>query len=338
MRSIKLDAYKGLACIFVVFIHCMFPGTVGTVVKGIARFAVPLFFMSAGFYCFCEDSNVIGYALKKVKHVVLLLIAGSVPWLAYEFIMNCFVGNKISISQYLTKLFAVENFTDMLLWNNLSGFLGGGGVLWFVVTLIYCYLGYAVMVKLKAERVMPLLIVLTLVIHQLVAMRLIVGTSNYNVMYETNYWLFGFPMFTIGYMMRKYDLPRLLQKRKISSRGLIMFGIVVSIVECLTYDSQLYIGSILVAVMMICDAQLNTSDSRLTRFMAYIGNRLSFVIYVMHYMIMVLLDKIVLKVLHWDALVGSYIRPVVILFATLMFAQVYVYLKEKIKYVYSKTN
>lgn len=41
MRSIKLDAYKGLACIFVVFIHCMFPGTVGTVVKGIARFAVP---------------------------------------------------------------------------------------------------------------------------------------------------------------------------------------------------------------------------------------------------------------------------------------------------------
>lgn len=338
MRSIKLDAYKGLACIFVVFIHCMFPGTVGTVVKGIARFAVPLFFMSAGFYCFCEDSNVIGYALKKVKHVVLLLIAGSVPWLAYEFIMNCFVGNKISISQYLTKLFAVENFTDMLLWNNLSGFLGGGGVLWFVVTLIYCYLGYMVMVKLKAERVMPLLIVLTLVIHQLVAMRLIVGTSNYNVMYETNYWLFGFPMFTIGYMMRKYDLPRLLQKRKISSRGLIMFGIVVSIVECLTYDSQLYIGSILVAVMMICDAQLNTSDSRLTRFMAYIGNRLSFVIYVMHYMIMVLLDKIVLKVFHWDAFVGSYIRPVVILFATLMFAQVYVYLKEKIKYVYSKTN
>ena len=45
------------------------------------------------------------------------------------------------------------------------------------------------MVKLKAERVMPLLIVLTLVIHQLVAMRLIVGTSNYNVMYETNYWI-----------------------------------------------------------------------------------------------------------------------------------------------------
>ena len=92
------------------------------------------------------------------------------------------------------------------------------------------------------------------------------------------------------------------------------------------------------AMMMICDAQLSTSDSRETRFMAYIGNRLSFVIYVMHYMIMVLLDKIVLKVLHWDAFVGSYIRPVAVLFATLLFAQIYAYFKEKMKYVYYKTN
>lgn len=329
MRSIKLDAYKGLACLFVVFIHCVFPGTMGTVTKGIARFAVPLFFMSAGFYCFCKNSNVMSYALKKVKHVVLLLVGGSIPWLAYEFIMNCFVGNKISISQYLTEFFAIENFTNLLLWNNLSGFLGGGGVLWFVVALIYCYLGYGVIAKLKAERFMPLLIVLTLVIHQLVAMRLIVDTTDYNVMYETNYWLFGFPMFTIGRMMRKYDLPRKLQKSKVSCRGLIIAGIVASIAECLIYDSELYIGSILVAVMMICDAQLNTSDSKLTQFMAYIGNRLSFVVYVMHYMIMVLLDKIFPKIFHWDAFVGSYTRPVIILVVTLMFAQIFDFCKIK---------
>ena len=177
---------------------------------------------------------------------------------------------------------------------------------------------------------MPLLVVVALIIHQLVAMRLIVDTTNYNVMYETNYWLFGFPMFTIGHMMRRYDLPRMMQKRKIGSRVLIVVGIVVSIAECLIYDSQLYIGSILVAVMMICDAQHSASDSRLTQFMAYIGVKLSFTVYVMHYMIMVLLDKIFPKVLHWDAFVGSYIRPVIILLATLLFAQVYVYFKEPI--------
>lgn len=338
MRSVKLDAYKGLACLFVVFIHCVFPGTMGIVVKGIARFAVPLFFMSAGFYCFCKDSNVMGYALRKAKHVVLLLIVSSIPWLAYEFIMNCFVGNKISISQYLTKLFAIDNFTDMLLWNNLSGFLGGGGVLWFVVALIYCYLGYGVIAKLKAERFMPLLAVVALIIHQLVATRLIVDTTNYNVMYETNYWLFGFPMFTIGQIIRKYNLPDLLIRFKIKSSLLIILGVISSVIECLVYDSQLYIGSIIVAVMMLCDSQVNSSDSKLIRFMAYIGSKLSFIVYVIHYMIMVLLDKIFPKVLHWDAFVGSYIRPVIILLATLLFAQVYVYFKEKIKYVSFKID
>lgn len=185
---------------------------------------------------------------------------------------------------------------------------------------------------------MPLLAVVALIIHQLVATRLIVDTTNYNVMYETNYWLFGFPMFTIGQIIRKYNLPDLLIRFKIKSSLLIILGVISSVIECLVYDSQLYIGSIIVAVMMLCDSQVNSSDSKLIRFMAYIGSKLSFIVYVIHYMIMVLLDKIFPKVLHWDAFVGSYIRPVIILLATLLFAQVYVYFKEKIKYVSFKID
>lgn len=206
------------------------------------------------------------------------------------------------------------------------------------MALIYCYLGYGIIAKLKAERFMPLLAVVALIIHQLVATRLIVDTTNYNVMYETNYWLFGFPMFTIGQIIRKYNLPDLLIRFKIKSSLLIILGVISSVIECLVYDSQLYIGSIIVAVMMLCDSQVNSSDSKLIRFMAYIGSKLSFIVYVIHYMIMVLLDKIFPKVLHWDAFVGSYIRPVIILLATLLFAQVYVYFKEKIKYVSFKID
>ena len=36
-----LDFIKGLACIFVVFMHCEFPGKAGTVVQAISRFCVP---------------------------------------------------------------------------------------------------------------------------------------------------------------------------------------------------------------------------------------------------------------------------------------------------------
>lgn len=126
MRSYKLDGYKGIACIFVVFIHCVFPGILGTIVKGAARFAVPLFFMSAGYYCCCRNSDIKSYVSKKVKHVMCLLIAGSVPWIIYEFVMNCFVGNTITVGAFLKHFFAVENFKDLVLWNNPSKYLGGG--------------------------------------------------------------------------------------------------------------------------------------------------------------------------------------------------------------------
>ena len=47
-----LDYLKGIACIFVVFMHCEFPDMLGTAVQAISRFCVPFFFMVSGYFCF----------------------------------------------------------------------------------------------------------------------------------------------------------------------------------------------------------------------------------------------------------------------------------------------
>ena len=47
-----LDFLKGIACVFVVFMHCEFPGIMGTAVQAISRFCVPFFFMVSGYYCY----------------------------------------------------------------------------------------------------------------------------------------------------------------------------------------------------------------------------------------------------------------------------------------------
>ena len=44
----SLDCAKGIACIFVILIHCTFPSIVGEILRAIARFAVPLFFTVTG--------------------------------------------------------------------------------------------------------------------------------------------------------------------------------------------------------------------------------------------------------------------------------------------------
>lgn len=37
---------------FVVFMHCEFPGILGTAVQAVSRFCVPFFFMVSGYFCF----------------------------------------------------------------------------------------------------------------------------------------------------------------------------------------------------------------------------------------------------------------------------------------------
>ena len=47
-----LDFLKGIACMFVVYMHCEFPGITGVAVQAISRFCVPFFFMVSGYFCF----------------------------------------------------------------------------------------------------------------------------------------------------------------------------------------------------------------------------------------------------------------------------------------------
>lgn len=48
---------EGFACINVIFIHCMFPSWLGVLVCGLARFAVPLFFIVSGYYLVPVNMN-----------------------------------------------------------------------------------------------------------------------------------------------------------------------------------------------------------------------------------------------------------------------------------------
>lgn len=67
-----LDYIKGIACIFVVLMHCEFPGILGIAVQAVSRFCVPLFFMVSGYFCYKPIMQVhVGEKsyIRKIKHV-----------------------------------------------------------------------------------------------------------------------------------------------------------------------------------------------------------------------------------------------------------------------------
>lgn len=53
----SIDCIKGLACIAVVLIHYNFTGVLGISIKTFCRFAVPVFFITAGFF-FLTDGKM----------------------------------------------------------------------------------------------------------------------------------------------------------------------------------------------------------------------------------------------------------------------------------------
>lgn len=58
-RNECLNLLKCAACFGVVFIHVPFPGYLGDVIKSISLFAVPLFYMIAGYYSYgCDHVKI----------------------------------------------------------------------------------------------------------------------------------------------------------------------------------------------------------------------------------------------------------------------------------------
>lgn len=54
-----LNVWKGIAAFAVVLIHCTLPGVPGEIIKGIARFAVPLFFLISGYFAYGREDAVL---------------------------------------------------------------------------------------------------------------------------------------------------------------------------------------------------------------------------------------------------------------------------------------
>lgn len=87
-----LDCFKGIACIFVVFMHCEFPGKLGMLVQCISRFCVPFFFMVSGYFYFyngeASKQEKINRAWKKIKHLGTIILAATALYIVFNFVQG----------------------------------------------------------------------------------------------------------------------------------------------------------------------------------------------------------------------------------------------------------
>ena len=201
-----LDFIKGIACIFVVFMHCEFPGLLGIGVQAISRFCVPFFFMVSGYFCFRPSAqfpetqtgmpenggqnwNLIW---KKIIHIGRITLYASLFYLAFQLLRSLFTPVDFGISNKQLFNWAVFNVPRIV-----------AGQYWFLFALLYAYVLYGIFEHLRLRELAYILAALLFVFYISLAQGLhLSGIQVPNMIYR-NWLIEAFPYFMLGHWIHE---------------------------------------------------------------------------------------------------------------------------------------
>lgn len=270
-----LNVWKGIAAFAVVLIHCTLPGVPGEIIKGIARFAVPLFFLISGYFAYGREDAV----LRRREIHILRLYVGAVAvyylWAAIRYFLS-----QRTFAQMGAELFpdGGRTVSDLLFFNRTAM----APHLWFMGALVYCYLFYRLLARKRLEERAYLLIPVLLAANLLLGEGRGLTGIAVPVRWIRSFWLTGFPFFLWGSWFACREKQGRLQLHRGAGMALVAGGMLLSSVECLWsgYD-ELYVGSILTAGGLFSLA-LAFADLGKGSLLARIGERDSGNIYLWH--------------------------------------------------------
>ena len=275
MKNHCLNVWKGIAAFAVVLIHCTLPGVPGEIIKGIARFAVPLFFLISGYFAYGREDAV----LKRRESHIFRLYVGAVAvyylWAAIRYFLS-----QRTFAQMGAELFpdGGRTVSDLLLFNRTAM----APHLWFMGALVYCYLFYRLLARKRLEERVYLLIPVLLAANLLLGEGRGLTGIAVPVRWIRSFWLTGFPFFLWGSWFACREKQGGLRLHRGAGIALVAAGMILSSVECLWsgYD-ELYVGSILTAEGLFRLA-LAFPDLGKGSLLARIGERDSANIYLWH--------------------------------------------------------
>lgn len=314
--NIKLNLLKGFACISVVFIHITFPGIFGQVVKKACAFAVPIFYMIAGYYAWGKGTEVIKRRLDKIIKIFL-----------YAYTLFFLFQVVYAAMNHQLSIWFSENFN----WNTPIKYIWFCTIdfalpLWYLIAMAEIYIVWYFIVKNRKESIVlkfiPVLFVLQIVL-----------TSYCETMQLAWFWKINFltcamPWFLFGYYMHTSNADKF---RNMASNKLIFFivvGCFISIIPTILdlpikFNEIGYIPYVF-GVFTIC---LKNQRNSVCKIIEYIGEKLSLNIYVFHVLIGSMLNFICSKIfgLNVNGNIWLWCRPIIVLLCTI-FASWLVYI------------
>ncbi|MCQ2520959.1 MAG: DUF1919 domain-containing protein [Lachnospiraceae bacterium] len=264
---------KGIACIGVIFIHVVLPGELGIIIKNLAGFAVPFFFLVAGYFVCQENEEVV--LKKRAKNIFRILLISVLLYLIYTLLYYL----KFSTLQTIVNKICVRTVFDVLILGDFS--IIEAQHLWFLLALLYSYIFLWMLAKRKTKKIYLILLVSLFVFRLfLIILGEFVEISWH---YRSNFLLGGLPYVLLG---------RLIAEKEESAYrpGLfcILTGISFFIIVLLSCWEEFSLVTYLVYsfVFPICLFMLAISaETHKGKSLAFVGRQLSLYVYVFHMLV-----------------------------------------------------
>lgn len=105
---------RGGACILVILIHCELSGVIGQYITGISRIAVPIFFLTSGYYANRKNINTTQSALtKQLLRISKMTIYTAVFYCMVNIVCGWIEGDPIG---WLNSFFQLERFNKVIVF------------------------------------------------------------------------------------------------------------------------------------------------------------------------------------------------------------------------------
>ena len=303
-RKYGLDFLKGFAACFVVFMHARFPDAFGEYVAKVGTFAVPVFFMTSGYFSFNATKSK---TLKSIKRTATYLFVAYILNLI-RILVEMGFDLSLVISYFKTEIFTASHLMKVILLTQTLV----SGVAWFLLSLLICYiLKYFLGKKLRYLGYLGIIVGVIGVLPP---------TSVYFGLPINNPWINGIPFFIIGELLREHND---VINQKISSIALVLaeiIGFILIILACYYGKQWWHIGTLLLSPSLF--VLFSRMDMRFNRF-CLLGSTYAFFIYIVHPLVLHAYDAVRMNI----SVTESWLRPLIILGITISLAVAYYTLK-----------
>ena len=313
-----LDFIKGIACICVVFMHCEFPGLLGTAVQAVSRFCVPLFFMVSGYFCYfisADPEKINSNMARKIKHVGKITLYACVAYILFD-IVQYFVFDKSVF------YFSKGVLLNLLLFNR--PFVVAGQY-WFLFALLYDYILFAIALKLKVVRHIYVIAACMIAVYIALAQGAhLLGIHIPNCYYR-NFFVEGLCFFAMGNWIHHCQ-----GKLKFTRGGVMAIAIVCSVLCLLErYLMGRDFGVNIVTfpqVFCLFLYAVNNPDKH-AGVLQIIGKRYSMFVYIIHPIVWHTMEHIYEVCGVTSNIIALYVLPLIVVSITLLISHIIYYAK-----------